>query len=111
MSDDYDVTVVGAGIHGAGVAQAAAAMGYRTLVLEETAVACMVSASIRLGALPGPPLVITMVKVTNDPAFTEAGELMVIPRSDNCTKASVTAFEGCDSAPVPVAFVAWTVKV
>jgi glycerol-3-phosphate dehydrogenase len=39
MSDDYDVTVVGAGIHGAGVAQAAVAMGYRTLVLEETAVA------------------------------------------------------------------------
>ena len=39
MSDDYDVTIVGAGIHGAGVAQTAAAMGYRTLVLEETAVA------------------------------------------------------------------------
>ena len=39
MSDDYDVTIVGAGIHGVGVAQAAAAMGYKTLVLEETAVA------------------------------------------------------------------------
>ena len=39
MSDVYDVTIVGAGIHGAGVAQAAASMGYRTLVLEERAVA------------------------------------------------------------------------
>jgi glycerol-3-phosphate dehydrogenase len=39
MSDDYDVTIIGAGIHGAGVAQAAAAMGYKTLVLEEIAVA------------------------------------------------------------------------
>ena len=43
MSDDYDVTIVGAGIHGAGVAQAAAAMGHRTLVLEETAVASATS--------------------------------------------------------------------
>ncbi|HEV2111223.1 MAG TPA: FAD-dependent oxidoreductase [Gammaproteobacteria bacterium] len=39
MSGDYDVTVIGAGIHGAGVAQAAAAHGYRTLVLEATSVA------------------------------------------------------------------------
>ncbi len=31
----YDVTVIGAGIHGAGVAQAAAAAGHRTLVLEQ----------------------------------------------------------------------------
>lgn len=39
MSDDYDVVVVGAGIHGAGVAQAAAAHGYRVLVIEKTTVA------------------------------------------------------------------------
>ena len=39
MSDRYDVVVVGAGIHGAGVAQAAAAAGYDVLVLEQTAVA------------------------------------------------------------------------
>ncbi len=32
---DYDVVVIGAGIHGAGVAQAAAAAGYRTLLLEQ----------------------------------------------------------------------------
>lgn len=32
---DYDVAVIGAGIHGAGVAQAAAAAGYRVLVLEQ----------------------------------------------------------------------------
>jgi len=32
---DYDIVVIGAGIHGAGVAQAAAAAGYRTLLLEQ----------------------------------------------------------------------------
>ncbi len=32
---DYDVVVIGAGIHGAGAAQAAAAAGYKTLVLEQ----------------------------------------------------------------------------
>lgn len=32
---EYDVTVIGAGIHGAGVAQAATAAGYKTLVLEQ----------------------------------------------------------------------------
>ncbi len=35
----YDVLVIGAGIHGAGVAQAAAAAGYSVLVLEQGAVA------------------------------------------------------------------------
>lgn len=39
MSERYDVVIVGAGIHGAGVAQAAAAQGYRTLVLEQASVA------------------------------------------------------------------------
>ena len=34
-SPDYDVIVIGAGIHGAGVAQAAAAAGYSVLVLEQ----------------------------------------------------------------------------
>jgi glycerol-3-phosphate dehydrogenase len=37
VSDRYDVVVVGAGIHGAGVAQAAAARGYSVLVLEKSA--------------------------------------------------------------------------
>lgn len=37
--DDFDVAVIGAGIHGAGVAQAAAAAGYRVVVLEQSAVA------------------------------------------------------------------------
>lgn len=36
---DFDVVVAGAGIHGAGVAQAAAAAGWRVLLLEKTAVA------------------------------------------------------------------------
>lgn len=39
MRLDCDVLVVGAGIHGAGVAQAAAASGYRVRVLEKSAVA------------------------------------------------------------------------
>ncbi len=34
---DYDIVVIGAGIHGAGVAQAAATAGFRVLVLEQTA--------------------------------------------------------------------------
>lgn len=36
---DCDVLVVGGGIHGCGVAQAAAAAGYRTLLVEQTALA------------------------------------------------------------------------
>ena len=35
--DRYDVIVVGGGIHGAGVAQAAAAAGHRVLLLEKRA--------------------------------------------------------------------------
>ncbi len=36
---DFDIVVVGGGIHGAGVAQAAAAKGYRVLVLEKNRIA------------------------------------------------------------------------
>jgi len=39
MTSEYDVVVVGGGIHGAGVAQAAAAAGHSILVLEQTAIA------------------------------------------------------------------------
>ncbi len=35
----YDITVIGAGIHGAGVAQAAAAQGYKVLLLEKNHIA------------------------------------------------------------------------
>lgn len=35
MAQDYDVVVIGAGIHGAGAAQAVAAAGYSVLVLEQ----------------------------------------------------------------------------
>ena len=35
----YDMVIVGGGIHGAGVAQAAAAAGYSVLILEKTAIA------------------------------------------------------------------------
>ena len=38
-----DVIVIGAGIHGAGVAQAAAAAGYSVQVLEKTGIACATS--------------------------------------------------------------------
>ena len=39
MTDHYDVVVVGGGIHGTGVAQAAACYGYSVLLLEKTALA------------------------------------------------------------------------
>ena len=39
MSDDLDVLIIGAGIQGAGVAQAAAAAGYRVRVIEQRAIA------------------------------------------------------------------------
>ena len=39
MSEAYDLAIVGAGIHGAGVAQAAAAAGYSVLVLEKQGIA------------------------------------------------------------------------
>jgi glycerol-3-phosphate dehydrogenase len=39
MNEDFDIAIVGAGIHGAGIAQAAAAAGHRVLVLEQTDVA------------------------------------------------------------------------
>ena len=39
MSDDLDVLIVGAGIQGAGVAQAAAAAGYRVRIIEQQAIA------------------------------------------------------------------------
>lgn len=39
MSSHYDIVVIGAGIHGAGVAQAAAAAGYSVLTLEKTGLA------------------------------------------------------------------------
>jgi glycerol-3-phosphate dehydrogenase len=39
MQPNYDVIIIGAGIHGAGVAQAAAARGYTVLVLEQHGVA------------------------------------------------------------------------
>ncbi len=43
MEADYEITIIGGGIHGAGIAQAAAAAGYHTLVLEQEAVACATS--------------------------------------------------------------------
>lgn len=39
MSQDFDLIVVGGGIHGVGVAQAAAAAGYRAVLLEKEALA------------------------------------------------------------------------
>ena len=65
-----------------------------------------VSVSVASGALPGPLFVIVMVKVTNPPEFTLAGELIVIPRSVPVGAMGVTVFEGADSALLPVALVA-----
>ncbi|NIO12055.1 MAG: FAD-dependent oxidoreductase [Deltaproteobacteria bacterium] len=42
-SNHFDIAVIGAGIHGAGVAQAAAAAGYSVLVLEQTGIASATS--------------------------------------------------------------------
>lgn len=42
-NNHYDLIVIGAGIHGAGVAQAAASMGYRVLILEQTGIASATS--------------------------------------------------------------------
>ena len=39
MSGEYDLVIVGGGIHGTGIAQAAAAAGHSVLLLEQTAVA------------------------------------------------------------------------
>jgi glycerol-3-phosphate dehydrogenase len=39
VSAEFDVVVIGAGIHGAGAAQAAAVAGHRVLVLEQTGIA------------------------------------------------------------------------
>ena len=38
-SDEFDVCIIGGGIYGCGIAQAAAASGYRTLLLEKGAIA------------------------------------------------------------------------
>lgn len=43
MTERYDVVIVGGGIHGAGVAQAAACDGYSALVLEQTGLAAATS--------------------------------------------------------------------
>lgn len=40
---DYDVVIIGGGIHGCGCAQAAAAAGYRALVIEQTGIAAATS--------------------------------------------------------------------
>lgn len=39
MQNSFDIVIIGAGIHGAGVAQAAAVKGYKVLVLEKASVA------------------------------------------------------------------------
>ncbi|MGH8320564.1 MAG: FAD-dependent oxidoreductase [Gammaproteobacteria bacterium] len=39
MSESYDLVIVGAGIHGVGIAQAAVARGHRVLVLEQQSIA------------------------------------------------------------------------
>ncbi|HHO58950.1 MAG TPA: FAD-dependent oxidoreductase, partial [Thiotrichales bacterium] len=45
MPDKYDVVIIGGGINGAGVAQAAAAAGYRCLLLEKNPALAMETSS------------------------------------------------------------------
>ena len=66
--------------------------------------------SVISAAFPGPLLVTVMAKVTNAPAFTVAGDVMVIARSAPTGATRVTALDGKDSALLPVALVAWMVK-
>jgi len=40
ISDEYDICIIGGGIYGCGIAQAAAASGYRTLLVEKGFIAC-----------------------------------------------------------------------
>ena len=47
MTDHYDVVVIGGGIHGVGVAQAAACHGYSVLLLEQTALPASGSAAFK----------------------------------------------------------------
>src|SRR5674476_1029981 len=39
MAESYDLVIIGGGIHGAGIAQAAAARGLSVMVLEQTGIA------------------------------------------------------------------------
>jgi hypothetical protein len=77
---------------------------------EDWKAAGKVSVSVTSAALPGPLLVTVMAKVTNAPALTVAGEVMVIARSVPCGDIGVTALDGSDSALLPTAFVACTVN-
>ena len=81
------------------------------VVVDDWNVPGNVSASVTSAALPGPLFVIVMVKVTNPPAFTLAGELIVMPRSVPVGAMGITVFDGADSALLPVALVAWTLKL
>jgi hypothetical protein len=47
-----------------------------------------------------------MAKVTNAPAFTDAGELIASARSAPCGEIGVIAFDGNDSRLLPTALVA-----
>jgi hypothetical protein len=70
-----------------------------------------VSVIVTSAALPGPLFAIVMVKVTNPPLFTLAGEVIVIPRSVLVGAMGNTVFDGADSALLPVELVAWTLKL
>jgi hypothetical protein len=76
------------------------------VVVEDTIGAGSVSARVTSAASPGPPLLTVIVKVTKDPAFTEAGELTLICTSEKGDTNGVTVFDGSDSALLPVALVA-----
>src|SRR5690348_10211630 len=51
------------------------------VAFDETKAPGSVSARVTNAASPGPLLVIAIVKVTNEPALTEAGEVMLMDRS------------------------------
>jgi len=81
------------------------------VVVDDWNVPGKVSVIVTSAALPGPLFATVMVNVTNPPAFTLAGEVIVIPRSVPVGAMGITVFDGADSALLPVELVAWTLKL
>jgi hypothetical protein len=65
-----------------------------------------VSANMMFAALPGPRLLMVMVKVTNEPAFTDEGELIEIAMSVTFGATGFTWLDGADAGELPAALVA-----
>ena len=81
------------------------------VVENDTSGAGRVSASITFAALPGPLLLMVMVKVTNEPAFTDEGELIERAMSVMFGATGLTVLEGSEGVELPAELVATTTKL